>query len=135
MDRLSRWLHFTPALIASLIDISVTIIHQPKAYWEGNLSRANEGNPLGALLMASHVSGLFIISGIEILLIIVLGYYLPTRIIRYLLLFILIAHSCATTTWIAGRYGFWSIMALAAFNTLTYLIANDLIRKRAAIKP
>ncbi|MDN5204892.1 hypothetical protein QQ008_26105 [Fulvivirgaceae bacterium BMA10] len=130
MNRLDRWINLAPALIASLIDITVTIVHQPKEYWEGNLDKANEGNPIGAIFMANHVSGLFLISGIEIILIMFLGYYLPNRISKYLLLFVLIAHSCATTTWIAGRYGFWSIMALALFNTLTYLIANDIINKR-----
>ena len=85
--------------------------------------------------MTNHISGLFIISGIEVILIILLGYYLPNKISRYLLLFVLIAHSCAATTWIAKRHGFWAIMALALFNTLTYLIANDVIRKRSALNP
>ncbi|MEL6558453.1 MAG: hypothetical protein AAFQ94_09730 [Bacteroidota bacterium] len=134
MDKLSRWLHLLPALIASLIDIAITIIHQPKGYWEGNLNEANEGNPIGALFMENHISGLFVISGIEVLLIILLGYYLPTRISRYLLLFVLIAHSCAASTWISSRYGFWYTMSLALFNSLTYLIANDLIKKRSAMK-
>jgi hypothetical protein len=30
-----------PALWASLFDIGVTIIHQSKEYWEGNLNTAN----------------------------------------------------------------------------------------------
>ncbi|MBV6646383.1 MAG: hypothetical protein KI790_13090 [Cyclobacteriaceae bacterium] len=130
MDRLSKWINLAPTLIASLIDITVTIVHQPKAYWEGNLNKANEGNPIGAILMSSHVSGLFIISAIEVVLIMLLGYYLPRKISRYLLLFVLIAHSCAATTWIAKRYGYWSVMALALCNTLTYLIANNIIEKR-----
>ncbi|MEQ9309844.1 MAG: hypothetical protein RLN90_10345 [Balneolaceae bacterium] len=130
MDRLNRWINLTPTLIASLIDITITIVHQPKEYWEGNLNKANEGNPLGAIFMANHISGLFIISAIEVILIMLFGYYLPRKISRYLLLFVLIAHSCAATTWIARRYGFWSVMTLALFNTLTYLIANDIIKKR-----
>lgn len=76
-----------PALVASLIDITVTIVHQRK---QGDLSQANEGNPLGALFMSSHVSGLFLISGIEVILIMTLGYYLPNRISKYPLLFVLI---------------------------------------------
>ena len=130
MNRLNRWINLAPTLIACLIDISITIVHVPKEYWQGNLNKANEGNPLGAIFMANHISGLFIISAIEVVLIMLLGYYLSRKTSRYLLLFVLIAHSCAATTWISGRYGFWSIMALALFNILTYLIANDIIKKR-----
>jgi len=133
MDRPNRWINLSPALIASLIDITLTIVHTPEAYWNGDLTKANEANPIGAFFMANHIAGLFIISAFEVLLIIVLGYYLPRRISKYPLLFVLIAHSCAATTWIAGRYGFWSIMAMALFNSLTYMVANDIIKKRTSL--
>jgi len=125
MNRVNRWINVAPALIASLIDIIITIVHQPKAYWEGNLNKANEGNPIGATLMANHVSGIFLISGIWIILIIVLGYYLPKKISKYFLLFTLIAYSYGASTWISPRYGFWSAMVLILFNTTTYLMANE----------
>ncbi len=134
LNRLEKWVNLVPALIASLIDITITIIHQPKEYWEGNLRKANEGNPLGAILMANHVSGIFIISGIEIILIIVLGYYLPNKISKYFLLFVLIAHSCAATTWISSRYGFWWVMALALFNTLSYLLASNTTKQMKGLQ-
>ncbi len=126
----SRWINLAPALIAAIIDISVTIIHQPKEYWDGNLDKANEGNPIGATLMANHVSGLFLISGIWVILIIILGYYLPNKLSKYFLLFTLIAHSYGASTWISPRYGYWSAMVLILFNTTTYLFANDLIKQR-----
>lgn len=121
----NKWISMVPALIAAIIDISVTIIHQPKAYWEVNLSKANEGNPIGASLMANHVSGIFVISGIWIVIIIVAGYYLPTKFSRYFLLFTLIAHSYGACTWISPRYGFWSAMALILLNTVSYLTADN----------
>ena len=130
MTRLNRWINLAPALIASLIDITVTIVHQPMEYWEGNLNKANEGNPIGATLMVNHVSGIFLISGILVVLIIVLGYYLPNKISKYFLLFTLIAHSYGASTWISPRYGFWSSMALILFNTITYLIAKEVIDSR-----
>lgn len=130
-NRLNKWINLAPALIAAIIDISVTIIHQPKEYWDGNLDKANEGNPIGASLMANHVSGLFLISGIWIILIITLGYYLPSKLSKYFLLFTLIAHSYGASTWISPRYGYWSAMFLILFNTMTYLYAADAISKRA----
>ena len=130
INRLNKWINLTPTLIASLIDITVTIIHQPKEYWERNLNKANEGNPIGAILMANHVWGIFLVSGIWIILILVLGYYLPYKISKHFLLFALIAHSYGASTWISPRYGFWSAMVLILFNTITYLTANDIIYKR-----
>lgn len=121
----NRLLRIAPALIASLIDISITIIHQPKEYWDGNLNKANEGNPIGAALMAEHISGLFVISGFWVIVIIVLGYYLPNWLSKYFLLFTLIAHSFGASTWLSSRYGFWYAMALILFNTITYLLIEQ----------
>ena len=128
-DRFKKWINLTPALFASLIDITLTIVHIPNEYWNGNLSKANEGNPIGAALMANHVSGIFLISGIWIILIVILGYYLPNKISRFFLLFTLIAHSYGASTWISPRYGFWSAMTLILFNTTTYLIAENQIHR------
>lgn len=135
MNQRHRWINLAPALIASLIDITITIVHQPEEYWEGNLDKANEGNPIGATFMANHVSGIFTISGIWIILIIVLGYYLPMKISRYFLLFTLIAHSYGASTWISPRYGYWSAMVLILFNTTTYLVAHDILNSRTEKSP
>lgn len=43
------------ALWTSIFDIAITIIHQSKQYWEGDLSKANEGNPIGVLFMRNPV--------------------------------------------------------------------------------
>jgi hypothetical protein len=76
-----------PTLWTSLFDITITTVHQPKEYWNGNLQKANEGNPIGAIFMENHVYGLFFISIIWILIIGLLGYYLPRKISRVFLLF------------------------------------------------
>lgn len=126
-NRLAKWIYLSPAFIAALIDISITIIHQKKEYWQGNLDIANEANPIGAALMARHVSGIFVISGIWLIAIALLGYYLPRKISRYFLLFTLIAHSYAASSWLSG---FWYPMALILFNTVMYIKANDITNRR-----
>ena len=95
-----------PALWASVFDTVITVVHQSKEYWSGDLKEANEGNPIGALFMKYHVSGLFILSALWWVLIGVLGYYLPGKISRVFLLFVLMAHSFGASTWLAGRHGF-----------------------------
>lgn len=109
-----------PALWTSLFDIGVTIIHQPKEYWEGNLSTANEGNPIGSVFMKNHISGLFIVSALWLTTVALLGYFLPNKIKKVFLLFCVIAHSYGASTWISPRYGFWWVMLLILFNSILY---------------
>ncbi len=132
--RIAKWVNLTPALLAAIIDIAVTVIHQPKAYWNGDLTKANEANPFGASLMANHVSGIFVISGIWIVIITIMGYYLPIRYSRYFLLFAVIAHSFGASTWISNKYGFWLAMALILLNTITYITATDFLMKQKEIR-
>lgn len=61
MTSKNKILLLIPALYTSMFDIAITVIHQSKEYWNGDLSKANEGNPIGAFFMKNHVSGLFII--------------------------------------------------------------------------
>ena len=80
IEKRSKLLLLVPALWASFIDIFVTIFYQPAEYWNGNLAKADEANPFGGFLMHQHVSGIFIICGLWLVLIGVLGFYLPKKI-------------------------------------------------------
>lgn len=115
-----------PAIWAALFDIFITIFHQSPAYWNGDLNQANEGNPIGAFVMANHVSGLFVISAIWLILIAILGYKLPHKLARIFLLFALIAHSYGASTWLSNHYGFWSAIAFILFNSILYFMMEDL---------
>lgn len=128
--RHNQLIKLSPALIASIIDITVTTLGQSPEYWSGNLQEVNEANPVGGFFMSNHVLGLFVISGIEILLIIALGLYLPEKITKYLLLFVLVAHTCAVGSWFNG---FWPLMGLSLFNSVIYILAQDLAKKREAV--
>ncbi|HAA15615.1 MAG TPA: hypothetical protein DCE41_29465 [Cytophagales bacterium] len=120
-----------PAFQACIIDTTITIIHQPAGYWQGDLSQANEGNPIGNAMMTNHVSGLFVISGIWLIIIGLAGYYFPKRLSRVFLLFTVIAHSWGASTWVSSRYGFWWVMILILANTITYLWAAEQDRELA----
>jgi hypothetical protein len=130
MLRKNRLLFLIPALWASLFDIAITIFHQPKEYWNGDLSKANEGNPIGALFMKNHVSGLFIISGLWIIAIAILGYFLPTQLRKIFLLFCLIAHSFGASTWLSNRYGFWYAITFILFNSILYCTIDNMVDKK-----
>ena len=114
-----------PALWASLFDIIITIIHQPVEYWNGNLNLANEANPMGDFMMKNHITGIFIISLLWILIIGLLGYYLPRKISRVFLLFVLIVHSWGAATWISWKYGFWFVIIFTLFNAILFYIIED----------
>jgi hypothetical protein len=124
MDRKQKLLLLIPALWASLFDIVITITHQAKDYWSGNLQLANEGNPIGNFMMTKHVSGIFIISAAWLLLIGLLGYYLPKRLARIFLVFVLIVHCWAASTWIS-RYGFWHEILFMLFNAILFCVIDE----------
>ena len=119
-----------PALWASVFDIFITSFWQDPAYWKGDLSKAKETNPIGAWFMSQHVSGLFVISAIWIILIGVLGYYLKGKLQKIFLLFVLIAHSFGASTWLANRYPFWIPITFIFFNTVLYVLIEDFVSKK-----
>lgn len=131
MTRKDKLILLVPALWTSMFDITMTVIHQSKEYWNGNLVKANEGNPIGAFFMEHHVSGLFVISGIWIIAIGLLGYILPRRLAKVFLLFCVIAHSFGASTWLSSRYGFWYVIAFILFNSILYC-AVDILTSRSA---
>ncbi|MEM7548178.1 MAG: hypothetical protein AAF363_00780 [Bacteroidota bacterium] len=131
-NKAAKLICLIPALFASILDITVTIVHQDPEYWQGNLSKANEGNPLGAVLMANSVYGLFLISGIWIAIIIVAGYYLPRLVSRIFILFVVIAHSYGASTWISSRYGFWWAMLVIFTNALIYVLVEERAKARSS---
>ncbi|NJK95618.1 MAG: hypothetical protein HC905_12575 [Bacteroidales bacterium] len=130
----SGFLPIIPALWASLLDICITISGQPAGYWKGNLNIANERNPIGSFFMTNHITGIFIISGIWIVLILILGYYLPNRISRIFLLFVLIAHSWGASSWIPKEYFFAGSLLLFLFNAILYVLMDELSSKERLIK-
>jgi hypothetical protein len=130
MTKKTRLLLLVPALWTSMFDIAITIIHQPKEYWNGNLEKANEANPVGAFFMANHIAGLFIISGLWIIIIALLGYFLPRRISKVFLLFCVIAHSVGASTWLSNRYGFWYVMGFVLFSSILYCLIDNLVDKQ-----
>ncbi len=115
-----KLLSIIPAWWASLFDIIVTIVHQPDEYWSGDLTTANEGNPFGKWMMGNHVSGIFVISAFWLLMIGLLGYYLPRVLSKIFLVFVLTIHGWGAATWIGPRYGFWAVVTLFLLNAILF---------------
>ena len=75
--------------------------------------------------MEKHVYGLFFISIIWIIIIGLLGFYLPRKISRVFLLFCIIAHSFGASSWLSNIYGFWVAMTFILFNSILYFEIED----------
>ena len=129
-QRKQKLLLLVPALWASLFDTVITITGQTEEYWQGNLNMANEGNPIGNFMMKNHVSGIFIVCGLWLILIAILGYYLPKKISRVFLLFVLMAHTWGGSTWISIKYGFWPIIVFILFNAILFYFIQDLAYRK-----
>ena len=115
-----------PALWTSMFDISLTIIHQTKEYWKGDLNNVNEVNPIGNFVMKNSIYGIFIISIFWLILIAILGYKLPKKISRIFLLFVFIAHNYGASTWLIGNYGFWAFIIFTVFNAVLFYKIDDI---------
>ncbi|GGG46057.1 hypothetical protein [Bizionia arctica] len=127
-----KLLALIPALWASLFDAVITIAHQPKAYWDGDLNLANEANTIGHFVMNQHVSGIFVLCAFWLILIGFIGYYLPKKYARVFLLFVLIAHSFGAGSWLSMYYGFWYALVFIMFNAILFYKVEDVITKQTA---
>ncbi len=130
MKKREKLLALIPALWASLFDTIITIKGQSEEYWNGNLNMANERNPIGNFMMKNHVSGIFIISILWLILIGILGYYIPKKYSRIFLLFALIAHSFGASSWLSMNYGFWTAILFILFNAILFYKIEDLMNKK-----
>jgi len=129
MTRKNKLLSLIPALWTSIFDITITVVNQSKEYWKGDLTKANEGNPIGAFFMKNHLAGLFIISGLWIIAIGLLGYFLPRQTRKIFLLFCVIAHSFGASTWLSSRHGFWYAIIFILFNSILYNVVDNMVAK------
>ncbi|MFT4740815.1 MAG: hypothetical protein ACJAT1_001687 [Marivirga sp.] len=55
MKKNHKLLMLIPASWAIIFDIFITTYFQNPYYWKGDLSKATEGNPIGAWFMSQHV--------------------------------------------------------------------------------
>lgn len=121
-----------PAFWACLVDLILTIMNQPFGYWQGNLQIAEEGNPLIKFLMKNNISGIFIFVTIWLLFIVIIGYYLPTKLLRMLSIFVLIAHTYGGSSWLAECCGFWTVINYILLNSVLFIAIQDIYTIRTS---
>ena len=131
MNKKKKILALIPALWVSLFDTVITVLGQSSEYWNGNLNMANERNPIGNFMMKNHVSGIFIVCGLWMILIGILGYYLPRKLSRVFLLFVLIVHSWGASSWILMKFGFWPVMVFMLFNAILFYRIEDILSRNS----
>lgn len=117
---------FIPGFWACLIDLLLTINGQPLAYWQGNLQMVREGNPLIEFLMKNSLSGIFIFVIFWLLAIVLIGYYLHSKLLRVLALFVLIVHTYGASSWLIESYSFWTVITYALLNSVMFIAIEDI---------
>jgi len=117
-----------PALWACLFDLIVTIINQPNAYWKGNLQMVREGNPLIGVLMKHHILGILIFVFLWLLTIGIIGYYLPSKLLRMFSLFVLVIHTYGASSWLAESFGFWPVVNFVLLNSILFIAIEDIYK-------
>lgn len=123
----------TPCLWACIVDTAITILHQSNEYWKGDLTKANEANPLGSVAMRNHPSGIFVLTLAWFIFIGVVGYFLPARFLRMFSLAIVMGHTVGAATWLIKFYGFWYVIILVIVNAVLYISMDEVYRKKSLL--
>lgn len=130
----SKMILLIPVYWACLFDEIITIAFQSKAYWKGDLSKANEGNPIGAFFMSQHIYGLFILCALWLLIIGVAASKLSGRKLKIFALFILIAHSFGASSWISNHFGFWYALIFIFINAVLFIECQNIYETKNELK-
>jgi hypothetical protein len=115
----------TPGFLALFVDLLFTIKGQPTAYWQGNLQMVREGNPLVEFFMKSSLLGIYVFVVLWLLVIVLIGYYLPSKSLRVFALFILIAHTYGASSWLIECFNFWTVITYVLLNSIIFIELND----------
>ena len=127
MNKKQKLLAIVPALWAIFFEAVITIVHQSEEYWNGILNMAYDGYSIGSLLEKKYVPETFISCVLTMIIIGVLGYYLPRKVSRVLLLFMIIDCSWVALGWISKYYGFWFVILFILFNSVLFYFIEDKI--------
>ncbi|TET48846.1 MAG: hypothetical protein E3J64_10445 [Anaerolineales bacterium] len=126
MKRGRVWLCLPPVL-AGLVDLAVTLLGQPAAYWEGNLWAAREGAPHGMWLFNQHqlafplaFAGWIVIYCAAIVL-------LPRRLVRVAAVAVTVGHVSGANSWLRNLAGYWfTILAdVTAAAIVTFALGRE----------
>jgi hypothetical protein len=128
-----RWLNAIPPILACCLDFIVTVIGQSPDYWTGDLSAANEANPVGAAFMSYHVSGLFVLTALWLALIFGLSYIVPAKFYKFFTLAVVMGHTVGAASWMKGADGPVKALAIVIFNALIYAGVDLYVGKRNAV--
>lgn len=131
---LHKFIMLIPAFWAALFDMTITVIYQPNEYWKGNLNIANEANPIGAFAMKHHVLGFFIVSFLWLLIIGLVGAFLPKKTTVFFTLFVLLCHTWGGSSWIMNNFGFWFVMLYMLTNSFLFLYCQNYYTSKSAVK-
>lgn len=115
-----------PGFWALLVDLLFTIKGQPAAYWQGNLQMVREGNPLVEFFMKISLSGIYVFVVLWLSAIILIGYYLPSKLLRVLALFVLIAHTYGASSWFIECFSFWTVITYVLLNSIIFITLDDI---------
>ncbi|WP_372754342.1 hypothetical protein [Labilibaculum sp.] len=131
---ITKLLLLVPALWTSLFDSVITIVHQPREYWDGNLYLANEANPIGELVMKYHITGIFVLCALWLVAIGGVAYHLPTKLSRIFLLFVIIVHAYGASSWLNMIYGFWYVLVFVLFTVVLFYWVQDCVDSKISNK-
>jgi hypothetical protein len=99
----ARWWLCLSALAPYVLDVALTLIGQPAAYWAGAHDSAQEANPLAAWLMRAGPAVFGLAAGLWAVVFGVLLLFWRNRLVWPLAFVLALVHGVGAATWMVGE--------------------------------
>jgi hypothetical protein len=131
-----RFWTLLPAIAMILFDLGLTIIFQPREYWQGSYGLTTEKSPIGVFLLSIHPAVFLIVMLIYIGIVTLLIFQLPIPWNRIIALALVVGHTAGVYSWIRSR-NYWAVivifLAIAAVTVFAWQRADLLSRSSVPI--
>ena len=118
-DRL--WLCISPILLC-LVDQGLTLGGQPEAYWAGDYTKANEGNPVLRWCLQQHPAAS---AAYDLAWIALFGFFivvLPWQIAKTISLGVALGHIVGSGTWMWWRYELYWLFPVMLLSSAALIV-------------
>jgi hypothetical protein len=123
MSRSGRYWLWTAPVLLCLLDQGLTLCGQPSAYWAGDYTKAEEGNPIGRWCLEQHPAAFAAETFLWIALFGSLVVLLPWQLAKTVSLGVALGHIVGSAMWIWWRleqYWLFPVLLLSSAGLIVW---------------
>lgn len=125
----------TTALAMLMLDVVVTLVGQPIAYWMGRYELAEEYNPLGHAALATHPLVFLAMMTAWAAAVVVVGRHLPFRFAIPVAALVTGGHAFGAASWVLNRESFGGVSTGIVLLLVTALWTGLFVRRPPGAAP